>query len=770
MQGEERGGGLAPYASDGYRAPPLYSAYSGAGPVRPEPREDGGWALLTKLWRRKWLVLGMATLFAVIAGGAVYSMTPRYQAESRVVIGAQQPKVADIQAVLESIRPDSDAVRTEAYVIASRSMARQVAEKLSLDESPVFNPTLREETPSLAERLGLTRIIRAAKAAISGEDPEETQANTGNSLSEEARRNQLWEHIESAVLGKMTVEPLNRSHVVSIVAETQDPALSATLANTFAETYAERQLSTKEEAATEANDWLEERLADLRGKVEESERAVEEYREEHDLFATKSDSVIGQQMNQLNQGLIEAETRVAEAQAKLEQAESLRGEGGDLQSVPSVLQSDLILSLRNQKADLAREASELRADYTDKHPKVKNIQAQLGNVNSRINAEIDRIVTSLRNELKIAQNNLSRAEERMQSAEGEMGQSNSASVRLRQLEREAAANRKLYEALLQRSKETAYQSGMLSAGAEMVSAAAVPSVPSFPPKKLMLAVGILAGFGIGVLLALLLEKLDQSFRTPEEVEELTGLPALAVLPKVRGRTSGRCDYVLKNPRSVYADALRMLDTQLSLERRHDAIPNVTLFTSVAPGEGKSYTSCSYAQTMARENKRVALLDLDWRQPSQHRLFGQRYRQVGVIDLLNGEAGPEEIIHEDPESGVHVLFTGKLSRMRGETVSLERVQALLETLSRHYDLVIVDTSPLKVTPEVLHLARISDHVVLNIKWGATRRSAVAAEIRSLARSGAHISGAVLSQVDPKRYKKYSHGEGDYLHHGYLAQGA
>ncbi len=281
-------------------------------------------------------------------------------------------------------------------------------------------------------------------------------------------------------------------------------------------------------------------------------------------------------------------------------------------------------------------------------------------------------------------------------------------------------------------------------------------------------VGALAGFGIGILLALLLEKLDQTFRTSDEVEEITGLPALAVLPKVYIRRSGRCDYVLKHPRSVYADALRMLATQLSLEQRQGGIPNVTLFTSAVPGEGKSYTSCSYAQLLAKEGKRVALLDLDWRQPTQHRLFGQRFRQTGVIDLLNGEVVPQEIIHEDSDSGLHVLFTGKLNRLRGETVSLERVQALLETLSRHYDEVVVDTSPLRVTPEVLHLARVADHVVINVKWGSTRRSTVAHEIRNLARSGAHVSGMVLSQVDPKRYKRYSSGEGEYLRHGYAVQ--
>lgn len=769
MPHEDQGGWLSPYAARPRRLPPSYSEYPAIHGARHNAREDGGWELLWKLWRRKWLVLCFSAVLGAAAAFAAQSTTPRYEAEARVLIGAQQPNVTEIKAVLENLTANSDTVRTEAYVIASRKMARRVAERLSLDQSPVFNPALRDDR-SIWEDLGLDSLVRAAKATISAVGSDSDQSAPAPRTTEGERRARLWENIESRVLSRIAVEPLNRSHVLRIVAETEDPALSARLANTFAETYTSQQLSSKEQAAERANEWLDKRLGELRAQVEESERAVEAYRDEHDLYATRSDTVVGQQMAALNDGLIVTETAVAEAQARLSQARALRGEGGDLQSVPSVLQSDLILSLRQQKAELERNAADLSADYTDKHPKVQNIQAQLADVNQRINAEIERIVTSLENELQIAQKNRARAGERMQEAKGDMGQSNSAEVRLRELQREAEANRQLYEALLQRSKETAYQTGMMAPGGEVVSAAAMPSVPSYPPKKLMLAVGVLAGFGIGVLLALLLEKLDQSFRTPEEVEDLTGLPALAVLPKLRVRGSGRCNYVLKNPRSVYADALRMLDTQLSLEQRPDAIPNVTLFTSAAPGEGKSYTSCSYAQVMARENKKVALIDLDWRQPSQHRLFGQRFRQLGVIDLLNGEVDPEEIIHEDRDSGVHVLFTGKLSRMRGETVSLERVQALLETLSRHYDLVVVDTSPLKVTPEVLHLARIADHVVVNVKWGATRRSTVTAEIKNLARSGAHVSGVVLSQVDPKRYKQYSYGEGEYLHHGYLAQTA
>ncbi len=146
------------------------------------------------------------------------------------------------------------------------------------------------------------------------------------------------------------------------------------------------------------------------------------------------------------------------------------------------------------------------------------------------------------------------------------------------------------------------------------------------------------------------------------------------------------------------------------------------------------------------------------------------RRAGVVDLLNGDVAPEEVIQTDKRSGVDVLFAGRHSRLRGNTVSLDRLRALLETLSRHYDVVIADTSPLRVTPEVLHLARMAEHTVISVRWGHTPRQAVTSEVKNLIRAGAPISGLVLTQVEPKRYKRYSYGDGHYRHHqGYLAYG-
>lgn len=743
------------------------------GPQAAASSEDPGWDVLVRLWRRKGLILSVTALAGLAAFGFTKTLEPRYGTEARVMVGTQEAEVTDIKAVLETLAPDSDMVHTEAHVIASRPMANEVARSLELDHSALFNPTIQGD-PGLLERWGVNEAIAHAKSFIVGLLPNAANGNATDKAtaspapeSEAARQQRIWQIIEGRLLSRVRVEPLNRSTIIGITAETRDPELSARIANRFAEVYSKRSLASREQAAGRANEWLDQRLATLRTKVEQSEQAVEAYRVEHDLFSTKSQTVVDQRMSALNERLVDAQGEVADAEARLAQAQALKGEGGDLQSVPAVLQSDQILSLRNQLADLERRAAELSSDYTDKHPKIQTIRAQIDDVEGEINAEIDRIVSSLGNELSIAEENHDRVVAQMQEIQGNVGASNEAAVRLRELEREAEANRSLYESLLKRSKETSYQASLMTPGVEIISRAPTPLSPSFPPSNLILALGGLVGVGLGVLAALLIEKLDRTFRTPEDVEEWTGVPALAVLPSVKARRSGRFDHVLKNPNSPYADGLRMMDAQLALGGYDGAIPGLTIFTSAAEGEGKSHTSCAYAQILAGDGRKVVLVDLDWRQPTQHRLFGKKFRRRGLIDLLNGEAAPDDVLFEDTQSGVHVISTGRMSRMRRDRVSFDRLRNLLETLARHYDAVVVDTSPLHVTPEILHLARLAESVVVAVKWGATPRKIVQSEIKNLARAGVPLSGIVLTQVEPKRYKRYNYTDSGYMHHGYLA---
>ncbi|MEX2643897.1 MAG: polysaccharide biosynthesis tyrosine autokinase [Acetobacterales bacterium] len=741
---------------------------------------DGGdgWDSIRKVWRRKWLVAGVAAGFAVLAGVSAATMTPHYTTEARILLGVQDPNVIKMEQVLEGFVPSNGAVRSEAYVIESRQMARQVAYRLALDQSPMYNPELRPE-PGWTDKLSLSYAKEQVKSLIMaglsfvGLDMSEERVPTGLEMTPEelaaAEKEELWTNIESKLLSQITVEPLNRSNVLSLTVEATDPQVAARIANSFANIYVEQKLSSRRAATGRANDWLQTRIDELRGEVRESERAVEEYRQRHDLYATKSDTVIGQQLAALNAELARTEGELSAARARLSQAETQEGNGGNADSLPAVLQSPLIRQLRGQQSELESEAADLSANYTDRHPRIRNIRAQIADVTSKINAEIDRTIDGLRNEVQIASNQFQSVRNRMDELKAEMGVANTESVELRRLERDAEANRSLLESLLQRSKETMSQSSLLTSNADVLSNAAVPRWPSFPPTNLILLLGTMVGIGLGVLIALVLEKLDQTFRTSDEIEEFTGLPTLALIPILRRLGSGRMDHVLRNPHSVYANSLRMLATFLSSDSDIRSLSGLVVFTSAVAAEGKSHTSCSFAQLLASEGRKVILLDLDWRQPTQHRLFGER-RRAGVIELLSGKGSPEDIVHHDKASGVDVLFAGDTRLMQGRTVPLERLQLLLHTLSQHYDVIVVDTSPTMLTPEVMYLARIADHFVMNVKWGQTTRRAVTTEIKNILRSGGRVSGVALSHVDLDRYTKYSYADGGYLRHGYLVQDA
>jgi len=758
----------------GYDAPPSPAWYQpGMQTSAHLDNESEGWDLLRRLWRRKGLIAGITMGAAAVGITCVVLMTPRYTAEARVLIGVQEPKVLNIQSVLDAIAPNDDTVRSEAYIIASRSTASEVAYRLALDTSPVFNPNLAPE-PTWLEKLHpgyLLSLVKAKLAEVKDvfiTPPDDAGPETGPP-DQEAENAYVRQTIENRLLYGLEVEPLNRSHVLRIGAEFEDPVLAADIANAFARVYVERRLVAKKKANNQANTWLQSQIAGLQGKVAEAERAVETYRRSNGLLSTRSETLVAQQLAALNQELMAAEKTRTEARANLEQAQNLAKQGGKADDLPAVLQSPMILLLRGKQADMEREAADLAAKYTEKHPKRRAIRAQINDVNAKVRAEIKRIVGGLRNALRIATDRYNQVSTQLDDLKSRMGSANDKQVRLRQLERQAEAERNMLEQLLQRSTETTHQADLVQPGAEIISAAAVPNFPSFPPGKVIVVVAILAGLGCGVLIALLVERLDQTFRTSETIEEYTGLNTLAVLPRIKDRRSGPLDHVLTKPDSAYTNAIRMLGAQLTVGHRAGGPPGIVMFTSAVPGEGKSHTSCSFAQLMASEGRDVVLVDLDWRQPTQHLNFGSANR-IGVLDVLHGKSSIEDALYRDERSNVAVMFAGRSAGAGGVTVSLDRLRLLLQHLSTRHDLVVLDTPPLIVTPEMLFLSQLADTVVFTVRWGSTTRRAVTSELKHLMRAGANISGVALSQVDLRQYNKYSYDDGGYLRHHFLVHDA
>lgn len=689
---------------------------------------DDLFATLRKITRHYWIVLAAAAAAFVIAMAAVGTLTPLYTATAEILIGAPVNDAGNTLAPGERQSVDSEAVQSQARIVTSRTIARRVVEKLALDQDPDFNPYLREDKGFLDTIFGRNASEDKPQA------PREEQVALTTDV----------------LLSKVSAGPTDRSHVLNVQTEVEDARLAARITNAFAELYIEQMLVRQTTMAQQANTWLEGQIDDLRRQVDADERAVEEYRRKHGLYEANASTVSDQQLAELNTQLVLAESEKAQAEARLSQAEEVLNSGGELDSIPEVVNSPLIQALEEKQAEIARQAAELSSVYGPMHPRITNIQAQQEDTKRKIDAEVRKIVSSVRNSALTAQARYNAINARLDAAKSEVSESNVDSVELRQLQREADASRTLFENFLERYKRNSAQEEFKQASAWIISPATTPVRPSFPPKKPILAGTTLMGLLLGTLLVLFMESLDRTFRTSDDVVKTTGLPNLALVPTFRkSELAGNRAY---DPSSPFSESIYKLHTRIMFSQPGDP-PKVTMFTSAVPDEGKSRISVSLARQLAYAGRRVIIVDGDLRRPSVHRLLGTK-NGPGLVDLLNGTSTPDEAVYRDEASGVHAIFAGRSPNGENMLPDVQRLRMLLASLSKHYDTVILDAPPVLVGAEVIHYAQMTDATVFVVRWGKTPKDVVLDGLRQFAGTQAQIAGIALAQVNPKLYKRYA----------------
>ena len=481
---------------------------------------------LRKLWRRKATVLTVALAGLAIAAIAGVVMEDRYGATSVVRVGVPQPQIADLQSV-NALAPNPETMETEAAAAQSRTIATEAVKRLGLEKDPEFNPALR--APSLWAKIvhqtwGLITLqfLRPARPA-----PQPKEADAGD-------RYDPQQNVVAALLSRLDVSQEGRSHMLQIEVQSESPFKAARIANAVANLYVESRLESRAHENSSTGKWLDQQIATLRARVDTAERAVEDYRRKEGLYQTKQAGVTEQQLGELNTQLILAQTEMASAKAKLSDASILlRGKTRSLDSVPAVLSSPTIIALKQQEAEVERHAAELSSTYGKKHPEVQNVLAEKTDIQRKIRVEVQRIVQGLRNEANTAEARYNALRQKSRPAQGPDGpERNTKSVKLHELEREADASRNLYQNFLLRYQETQAQQNFIGADSRVVSLAVPPLSPAYPPRKLMLVLGGLAGLALGAFLALLGEADGPFVRTADEVEEETQLPMLAMVPRM----------------------------------------------------------------------------------------------------------------------------------------------------------------------------------------------------------------------------------------------
>jgi polysaccharide biosynthesis transport protein len=735
------------------RAVPPTPHYVSAEPVvrmTPAAEEEGFLETLRKLWRQR----GLIALCTLLLGGAgifaAWALPSYYVSEARVLVGVQNPRLPNVESLVADVSPDAERVQNEGFVLQSRSIAKLVIDQLKLRDDPEFNPALRK--PSLWSRLDLRQYV---PPAVEGWIAQLMPAKPVRPIDADREAASRDDRMVDLLLSRVDVSTLGRSHVLSVKAESQNPETAAAVANTLAERYLDYQRRDKVESMDRVDKFLLGRISELREQVAKSDQAVEDYRRSHGLYKSGGSGVTAQQLSELNSQLLAAQTAKAEADSRLKEAQELSKGGLTTESVPEVLKSPLIASLKQAQADSERKAAELSASYGARHPSMVNARAEAGNIQRRVGAEIAKVVDGLAREARTAQARYDALAANFETLKHQMGAVNEDSIQLESLERDATVNRNLLQAMLLRAKQSTGAETILQANAKLVSPAAPAGGPTYPPKALIALLGVVGGMMVGSAIALLREGGDHTFRRAEQIESATGLPVMAMVPQVAGRTPPAMQ-VLRQPTSAYSEALRRLHIGVELSEAATS-PKTILFSSATPSEGKSVMVASLGRLLASNGKRVLLIDCDWRSPRLHQIFRFSNRDGLASLLADKEAQLDNVIHHDALSGVDVMPAGPWSPRSAHLLGSEHMRHLLEALEPHYEFIILDTPPALVTADVMALSRLVEKVVFVVRWGHTRQEAVLEALKQIIDAQGDVAGVVMSRVVSKQYRQYSYGD-------------
>lgn len=715
--------------------------------------------LLRTLWRRKSVIFSIVVLLTVLVTLVVFQIAPKYTAATNVIIDGRKNQVVDIESVMSGVSSEMGALLSEVEVIKSSSLIRRVVTDLNLEKDPEFNAELREVPWYKTLLKPETYVGDDFLVSIGLKKPEVLLSET-EQAEERTNRviNNVKEHMDVSIVG--------RSQVIAISFTSTNAREASLIANTIADQYIVDQLEAKFEATRRATSWLNDRLASLRDKVQASEGAVQAYRESISSQVGQGSKLTEQQISELNSQLILAQANRAEAQARLNQVQRLLGNTADLSSAAEVLNSPLIQRLRDQEAELLRKVSELESRYGSRHPAMIKARAELTDLRGSIEREVRKIAQSLKNEVGVAQARVSTLQQSLNSLESKNNTQNQAEIRLRELEREANANRLLYENFLNRFKETNSQEDLQQADARIISRAEVPVDPSAPKKQLIIAVAFVGSIFLGVVLVFVLEQLDNSFRSTEQLEQIAGVPGIGMIPLLTGNLLGKTDvgrFPTHKPGSATTESVRSLRTSLMLSNV-DNPPRIVGITSTVPSEGKSTLAAWLAQVTSNSGQRTLLVDCDLRRPTVHKTFGADNKH-SLVELLADECTIDQAIKKDEETGLYLLPAKVTQANALDLLSSSHMQTTLMALREHFDFIVLDAPPILAVSDSKVIGLMADKMLYVVKWDSTPRGLVKAGLKETTEAGIDLAGAVLTQVNVKKHAKYGYGDYGYYYGRY-----
>lgn len=715
------------------------------------------WRVLKK---RRWTILSILAAIFTIALVATLKEKPVYRAQTLLEIEKQNLEIPTVQELFQLENVSDTYLETQYKLLKSESLAKRVIASLHLERVRELNP--------------------AANATTGAKEP--GLSGSAGETHPDART------IQAIVLNfedRLHVQPVERSRLVVVSFDSQDPNLAANVANSLGANYIQDSLEARWNATQQARDWLSQQLDDLKIKLEKAEEELQRYAKGNGLIFLESDK--GNTENITSERLREVQHELTQAQANRYQKESMYRlvEAGDYGSLPGAVENALMQNLTLRLSDLEAEHAKLATTYSGDYSKVKQVQNQIHEIRSALTVERKRVANRIANDYSVAVRGEALVEKAFVAQQKQANDVAAKSVQYSILKREVDTNKKLYDGLLSRLKEAGISAGLKASTIRIVDQAVPPTGTVKPRVFLNLALGLGLGLCCAIGVAFLLEHLDNTLKTPDDVERFLQLPALALIPAfeslngnsrgVYGLSSGKLMAKRKDqtaPRapglyridetgpqfSVLREAFRSLRTSVLISTA-DRAPRSILITSAQPGEGKTTVSTNLAISLAQLGQTVLLIDGDMRRPTIHKAF-QVKTESGLVSYLTGHQDWPAVVVPTNIPGLDIIPCGPVPPNPAELLSSERTRTLVVEALEKYTTVVLDSPPILNVADSRILSVLVDGVLLVARGNSTPRELVKRAQAHARNAGANIIGIVLNSVNVHRMDYYAYGYAHY----------
>ncbi|HUI52027.1 MAG TPA: polysaccharide biosynthesis tyrosine autokinase [Terriglobales bacterium] len=712
------------------------------------PREPHLYDYLLILRKHQWLILAFLLTVVTIVSIATFRMRPVYIAKATIEIDRENTSILPFQGAdsYDYMMDVDNYIETQAKVLTSETLALQTIRNSGLAGNPEFS---------------------------SGGVPSEAIA-TGT-LANQKRPPEV-----AAFLGSLSVKRVPNSHLMEVSYESTDPVLAARILNAHLDNFKAQNIQSRYEATLEATRFLTNQLNELKLTVKQSEDARINYERQNQIWSVDDKSnITTERLADLDKQLTDAQGETLKKQALYEYAKA-----GDIDAVPEIRADPLLQDLQKRRADLAVQYTEAVNQYGPNFPKVQRLQAQIKETDDQIARESKGIVLQLESDYREAKQ---REELIRQALEQQKAETNNMAEKLVQyniLKRESEADKTLYEGLLTKLKEAGIAEGLKSSNIRVVDPAMIPSYPARPAKARNIALAFLVGLVGGIGLALLREYLDNTVKTPDDVEMLARLPSLAVVPAFGdGATKRKMSFFGSSPsnghekrielvaqhlpKSQMSEAFRALRTALLLSQP-DHPPQVILVTSALPREGKTTAAANLAVTLAQLGDKTVLVDADLRKPGVGRLLNLGTgKYAGLSSYLAGVSTLDLVTVPHPAiPNLAAIPTGPLPPNPADLLSSHKLADAIAELRTKYKFIVLDSPPIMAATDAVILSVQADGVLLVVRSGETPKEAFTRTRDLLLSVKSRLLGVVLNAVDASapdyyysyRYYPYSYGYG------------